>query len=155
MNILKKFIGNIGEQYAEKYLKTHNHTIIDRQRKEKYVEIDILSEKDGIIYAFEVKTVSHETENVNNVSHRNNGHQYKSVNTMENKVKEVDTNENNHKNKEILIHELVSSRKVERMQRFLEHYLNRYPHYLGISMGVIVVKLVDEKNKPEITIQYI
>ena len=59
MSILCKFIGNIGESYAEKYLKGCGYTIIDRQHRVSFVEIDILAKKQSVLYLFEVKSVSH------------------------------------------------------------------------------------------------
>ena len=59
MFILCKFFGNIGEKYAEKYLKTRGYTIIARQHLAKFVEIDILAKRGKTLYVFEVKSVSH------------------------------------------------------------------------------------------------
>ena len=64
MFILCKFFGNIGEKYAEKYLKSCGYTIIARQYHAKFVEIDILAKRGNTLYVFEVKSVSH----------RNNSH---------------------------------------------------------------------------------
>ena len=59
MFILCKFFGNIGEKYAEKYLKTCGYTILAKQRRLKFVEIDILAKRGKVLYVFEVKSVSH------------------------------------------------------------------------------------------------
>ena len=59
MFILCKFFGNIGEKYAEKYLKTCGYTIIARQYHAKFVEIDILAKRGKTLYVFEVKSVSY------------------------------------------------------------------------------------------------
>lgn len=59
MSILCKFIGNIGESYAEKYLKKCGYRILDQQHSVSFVEIDFLAEKRGVLYLFEVKSVSH------------------------------------------------------------------------------------------------
>ena len=58
MFILCKFFGNIGEKYAEKYLKSCGYKIIARQRRLKFVEIDILARRGKTLYVFEVKSVS-------------------------------------------------------------------------------------------------
>ncbi len=58
MFILCKFFGNIGEKYAEKYLKSCGYKIIARQHNAKFVEIDILAQREGTLYLFEVKTSS-------------------------------------------------------------------------------------------------
>ena len=59
MFILCKFFGNIGEKYAEKYLKKCGYKIIARQHRFSFVEIDILARKGKTLYVFEVKSVSH------------------------------------------------------------------------------------------------
>ena len=59
MFILCKFIGNIGEKYAEKFLKRCGYTIVARQYRASFVEIDILAHKGKTLYVFEVKSVSH------------------------------------------------------------------------------------------------
>ena len=58
MFILCKFFGNIGEKYAEKYLKSCGYKIIAKQHNAKFVEIDILAQREGTLYLFEVKTSS-------------------------------------------------------------------------------------------------
>ena len=59
MSILSKFFGNIGEKYAQKYLESHGYTIIDRQHRAAFVEVDILAKREDVLYVFEVKSVSH------------------------------------------------------------------------------------------------
>lgn len=59
MNMLGKFFGNIGERYAEKYLKRCGYTIIERQHNAGFVEIDILARRGKTLAIFEVKSVSH------------------------------------------------------------------------------------------------
>lgn len=58
MFILCKFFGNVGEKYAEKYLKSCGYKIIARQHNAKFVEIDILARQGKMLYLFEVKTSS-------------------------------------------------------------------------------------------------
>ena len=47
--------GHEGEEIASKYLITLGHTIIERNWKTKWCEIDIISEKDGVLFFSEVK----------------------------------------------------------------------------------------------------
>ena len=47
--------GHEGEETASRYLITLGHTIIERNWKTKWCEIDIISEKDGILFFSEVK----------------------------------------------------------------------------------------------------
>lgn len=47
--------GRRGEDAAAEYLIAHDHKIISRNWKTKWCEIDIISEKDGILYFNEVK----------------------------------------------------------------------------------------------------
>ena len=59
MFTLCKFLGNVGEKYAEKYLRNCGYTVIARQHHAAFVEIDILAKKEDVLYIFEVKSVSH------------------------------------------------------------------------------------------------
>lgn len=47
--------GNRGEDMATKYLEKHRHKIVARNWKTKWCEIDIVSEKDNILFFSEVK----------------------------------------------------------------------------------------------------
>lgn len=47
--------GRNGEEIAAKHLISLGHTIIDRNWKTKWCEIDIISEKDGVLFFSEVK----------------------------------------------------------------------------------------------------
>jgi ribonuclease HII len=47
--------GHEGEEIAAKYLITLGHVIIERNWKTKWCEIDIISEKDGVLFFSEVK----------------------------------------------------------------------------------------------------
>lgn len=51
-----KSLGKFGEDYAHETLLKKGHKILARNFHSRYGEIDIISEKDGIIYFFEVKT---------------------------------------------------------------------------------------------------
>lgn len=70
----KQRIGKIGEDIASKYLQNKGFTIICRNYRKKYGEIDIIAQNSKILHFIEVKSVSHEniTQNVSHVtdSHR-------------------------------------------------------------------------------------
>ena len=53
--ITTKQIGDLAENVASEYLVRSGHKIIDRNWKTKYCEIDIVSQKDDILYFCEVK----------------------------------------------------------------------------------------------------
>lgn len=53
-------IGKLGEDIATMFLKKQGFTGFTRNFREKYGEIDIISEKDGKTHFIEVKTVSRE-----------------------------------------------------------------------------------------------
>lgn len=56
----KQRIGALGEAIAAKFLVKHGFVVITRNYLKKYGEIDIISQKDGILHFAEVKTVSRE-----------------------------------------------------------------------------------------------
>lgn len=49
------YMGAPAETETANYLERHGHTVVERNWKTKYCEIDIVSEKDGTIYFTEVK----------------------------------------------------------------------------------------------------
>ena len=51
-----KTIGDIGEEYAVKYLKKHRYKILSRNYRKRFGEIDIIAEKKGTVAFVEVKT---------------------------------------------------------------------------------------------------
>lgn len=51
-----KAIGDAGEEKISNFLKQNGHKIIARNYKTKYFEIDIVSNKSGVVYFTEVKT---------------------------------------------------------------------------------------------------
>jgi putative endonuclease len=67
-------IGRLGEDIAVIYLKNNGFSVIGRNYRKKYGEIDIITKKAGIIHFIEVKSVSREnfSDNVSRVtdSHR-------------------------------------------------------------------------------------
>lgn len=63
----KQKVGQIGENIACRFLMKRGFNIIERNYWKKWGEIDIISEKEGILRFIEVKTVSR--ENLDNVTH--------------------------------------------------------------------------------------
>ena len=57
----KRKIGDIGEEIAVIYLKRTGHTIMHRNYARKWGEIDIVTQKSGVLHFIEVKSVSSET----------------------------------------------------------------------------------------------
>lgn len=53
-------LGLKGEQYAAKYLKKNNYSILDRNWRAGHLEIDIVASKDDFIVFVEVKTRTNE-----------------------------------------------------------------------------------------------
>lgn len=58
--MLKKAIGNLGEDIAVKYLKKNKYKILERNFRKRYGEIDIIAQKDGYTVFVEVKTRTNE-----------------------------------------------------------------------------------------------
>lgn len=56
----KQKIGNLGESVAIKFLERKGFSLIERNYRKKFGEIDIVVKKAGVIHFVEVKTVSHE-----------------------------------------------------------------------------------------------
>ena len=57
----KHKIGVIGEEIATKFLKNKGFSVLDRNYRKPWGELDIVVEKDGILHFIEVKSVSCET----------------------------------------------------------------------------------------------
>ncbi len=57
-----KTIGDLGESLACVYLTKHGFTIIYRNYRKNWGELDIIALKSGCIHFIEVKTVSYETK---------------------------------------------------------------------------------------------
>lgn len=51
----KQTIGGAGEDAAARFLEERGNTILDRNYRRKWGEIDIVSEKDGVLHFVEVK----------------------------------------------------------------------------------------------------
>ena len=126
MSFLHKFIGNIGEKYAEKHLKTCGYTILKRQHSVKFTEIDLLAEKGNALYIFEVKSVSHKNTSLADISRSG----FHPVNR-------------------------IGEKKLQKMYDFADYYLNAHPEYTDVEIGIITVILSENKKKPEIEIFFI
>ena len=133
---LRKFIGNTGEKYAEKYLKRCGYTIIATQYRAKFIEVDIIAQKESMLYVFEVKTVSRETKNRATVSQGNTA-----------------TKTYNHsRDFNFLLSDRITQKKIENMSKFADYYLNNHQQYTGAALGIIGVVLSDTLTKPSIEI---
>jgi putative endonuclease len=51
-------VGKLGEDISERFLVKKGYTIIERNYRKKWGEIDIVAEKKGVVHFVEVKTVS-------------------------------------------------------------------------------------------------
>ena len=123
---LNKFIGNSGESLVEKYLKTCGYKIKNRNLSTKYTEIDILAEKDNILYIFEVKTNYYKKS----VSQGN------TLNAFRPELR-------------------VSSSKIIKLKKFVQYYFNKnIDTYENCKLGVIAVN-IKEGSKEEIEIIWI
>ena len=54
--LLKREIGDIGENAASKYLKKNGYKILERNYRKTFGEIDIIAEKEDVLVFVEVKT---------------------------------------------------------------------------------------------------
>lgn len=61
-------IGALGEKIAENFLKSKGLTIITRNYRKPYGEIDIVARENDLVRFVEVKTVSYETESESDTS---------------------------------------------------------------------------------------
>lgn len=61
----RKAIGNLGEEVAAKYLGGKGFTVVERNFRKPWGEIDIIATRAGVVHFVEVKAVSREIEGVN------------------------------------------------------------------------------------------
>lgn len=57
-NMHTRKLGDIGETIACKYIENKGFTVLRRNYRRRWGEIDIIGEKDGAIHFFEVKSVT-------------------------------------------------------------------------------------------------
>lgn len=75
--------GVMGEGIVAKYLEKKGFSVIDKNYKRKWGELDIVAQKDGIIHIVEVKTVSRRSfggkfeQEINNYRPEDNMHPWK------------------------------------------------------------------------------
>lgn len=58
MSTQKQRIGNIGEELASMFLMKRGFTIVERNYRKKWGELDIVAEKGGVVHFIEVKAIS-------------------------------------------------------------------------------------------------
>ena len=58
MSLYQKNLGKIGEGLALDFLKSHSFSVLEKNFRSKFGEIDIISEKEHCLYFIEVKTRS-------------------------------------------------------------------------------------------------
>jgi len=58
MSLYQKNLGKTGEDLAIDFLKSHNYSVIEKNFRSKFGEIDIIAEKKHCLYFIEVKTRS-------------------------------------------------------------------------------------------------
>ena len=62
MKTIKRKLGDLGEDIAERYLKRSNYKIIKRNYQRNWGEIDIIAKKKKTIFFIEVKTITKNSE---------------------------------------------------------------------------------------------
>lgn len=93
MTLYKNNLGRIGEDIASQYLIDHNFTIIDRNFRSKFGEIDIIAQKGNTLFFIEVKTRSNLKKGMPyEAIHKHKIHQLKKASTyflMQNNYKNL------------------------------------------------------------------
>lgn len=67
-------IGQKGEDIVAKYLESKGFSIIDRNYRKKWGELDIVAEKNNVVHIVEVKTISHYELEINDYRPEDNMH---------------------------------------------------------------------------------
>ena len=110
-----KTIGDLGEEIASKFLKNKGFTVIERNYRKKWGEIDIIARKEGVVHFVEVKTVSCEKW----VGEGSTGNEYRP--------------EDN-----------VHPQKLKRIHRALQTYIASHTLLSDWQIDVVTVKLSQE-----------
>lgn len=83
MSLYQKNLGKTGEDLAFDFLKSHNFSVLEKNFRSKFGEIDIIAEKNQCLYFIEVKTRSnlnhgapYEAVNKRKISHIKRASQY-------------------------------------------------------------------------------
>ena len=66
-------LGQLGEDIASKFLQRKGFTIVAKNYRKKWGELDIIAQKEGVLHFVEVKTISHSTR-IENVTHETDFH---------------------------------------------------------------------------------
>lgn len=59
-SLTNKYKGNRGEDIASNFLEKHGFTMVCRNYRKAWGEIDIICQKDNYIHFFEVKSITHD-----------------------------------------------------------------------------------------------
>jgi putative endonuclease len=119
-------LGKSGEEAAAMFLVKHGFSIINRNYRHKFGEVDIIAEKSGKLHFIEVKSVSRETYNGN----------YQSTETQ---YKPEDN---------------VNNLKISKIEKVSNFFINKYGlHDKQIQIDVIGVIFV--KGSTDVFIDYI
>lgn len=110
-------IGKIGEDIAEMYLRKNGYSIVARNFRKPYGEIDVIAERGAVIHFVEVKTVSREIPN--GISRETNDYRPE---------------------------EQVNPAKLKRLERAISAYVAEFREDREYQIDVIGV-LLDEKRR--------
>jgi len=120
-----KKTGDLGETIATQYLINNNHTVLERNYRKPWAEIDIITQCNDVIHFVEVKTVSYETKAAL-VRSKNNGWQPE---------------------------EQVHARKIHQIGKGAETWISERSYTGNWQIDVIAVKMVPQETYA--TVKYI
>lgn len=104
--------GNLGENIACRFLEKKGYVVIERNYRMKFGEIDIVATKEGVVHFVEVKSVTREIRN--QVS------------------REID---------DYMPEENVDERKLRKIRRTAEYFMNEHSNYSECTITVVSVIL--------------
>lgn len=110
-------IGQLGEGIAAKFLESNGFTVIERNYKRKFGEVDIIAKKGAVVHFVEVKSTRY--MDIPDVTRENGGYRPE---------------------------ELVHPKKLEKIRRVGEFYINKDSKDLHYQIDVIAV-FIDEARK--------